>query len=141
MALKKSRAYNGSGILVYIGIGVLLAMISTFLLTIILTSLIENGTVQLTSAPMLILGIHFISVFLGCILGMTMEKGRYLLISGSVAGIYFVFLLLINLLVFSSGIEGIFSVILSTASGGITSWLIKGLGTGRKKNRIKVRSS
>ena len=140
--MKKARSMTGkeTGAAVHIILGVLMSVACTFALSILLAVLVEKEAVSISAVPTLSVGVHAISIFVGSMLSMTLEKGRIAIIAAIVAAAYLVILLCINMLIFSSGFEGIGATILSVFLGGLLSVFIKGKFSGNKKHRIKMRS-
>ena len=140
--MKKTHSITGkdTGMAIHIGLGILLSLVSTIMMSILLTVLVENESVQLSSVPIFAFGMHTVSVLIGCTLSLTLEKGRAGIIAGIVTAGYIAVLLCINMLVFSAGFNGIWGSALSAAGGSLLAMLISGKLRGKKKHRIKVRS-
>ena len=135
-----SISMKDTGIIINVSLGILLTMVCAFLLSILLTVLVENERIHLSGIPVYLYGIHAISVFIGTLLSLTLEKGRLAIIAGIVAAAYFVILVSINMLVFSSGFEGIIGTAAGISAGGALSVLLKAKTGGGKKHKVKMRS-
>lgn len=140
--MKKARSITEkeTGSAVHIILGVLLSVACTFVLSILLTVLVENEVISISAVPILSAVIHAISIFVGTLLSTAMEKGRIAIVAVIVVATYLIILLCINMLVFSSGFEGMGSTILSVFLGALLSVFINGKFFGRKKHQIKMRS-
>ena len=135
-----SMAKKETGIAVHIALGVLLSAICTFIMSIILTVMVENETISPGATSSFAIGIHAISVFIGSMLSLTLGKGRIAVVAGIVAVCYLVVLLCINMLIFSSGFESIGAEMISSFAGGLLSMFLKIKFNGKKKHRMKVHS-
>lgn len=127
-------------VVINIALGVLISLISMLLLSVLLTVIVEKETVSFSSVSAFTIAIHIISVFIGTIVSVTLEKGRIAIVAGIVSGAYFVVLLCANMLIFSAGFDGVGAGILSILAGGLFSVLVKGKLMGKKKHKIKMRS-
>ena len=123
-----------------IGIGILISIFTAFLLSILLTVLVENETIRPESVPVVAAAVHAISVFFGAMVATTIEKGRIAVIAGISGAGYFILLLCINMLVFSSGFNYILSCAAGVLCGVLITILIKAKFAGKKKHRIKIPS-
>lgn len=99
-------------------IGIIVASIVSFLLLIGLTSLIVNGTVNEVGTGPYIFIIRTIAAAIGCLTGTVLMKGKYLLIAGSIALGYMVFLLAMGIVLFDSSFKNILSGAASVLLGG-----------------------
>jgi MFS family permease len=135
-----SMGKKDSGVAMNIVLGGLISIICMLLLSVLLTVLVENETVSISSVSVFTMAIHLLSVFLGTILSITLEKGRIAVIAGIITVAYLVVLLCVNMLVFSAGFNGFGAGILSALAGGVLAILLKGRLMGKKKYKIKKRS-
>ena len=140
--MKKTRSMRkkDTGIAAHITVGVVLSLISTFIFSILLTILVEREVVSIKNAPMFVMGIHALSTIIGSMLAVFLEKGRIALVAGIVTAGYFLILLSINMLIFSSGFEGMGQCVLASLAGGLISVLINMRGSRKRKYNIKVHS-
>lgn len=140
MKKRQSAGKKDTSILVHIAFGMLLSLGISFLLSILVTVLIEKEVIPLTSLKVFMIGTHALSVFIGSILAISKEKGRIAIIAGMVAACYLLVLVCINMLVFSEGFDGLGTGILGMLAGGLIATLTKTKMFGVKKHHIKMRS-
>lgn len=135
-----SISMKDTGIIINVSLGILLTMVCAFLLSILLTVLVENERIQISGISVCLYGIHAISVFIGTLLSLTLEKERLAIIAGIVAAAYFVILISINMLVFSSGFEGVIGTAAGILAGCALSVLLKVKQSAGKRHKVKLRS-
>ncbi len=140
--MKKTRStvMKDTNIITHIVFGVLLSLLSTLLMSILLTAMIEKEIISFEAIPAFTICVHAISVFVGTMLSVSIEKGRIAVVAGIVSACYFVILLCFNMLIFSAGFEGIGMGVVSVLAGGLLGTIIKSKFNGKKKHRIKLHS-
>ncbi len=140
--MKKARSMRkkDTGIAAHTAIGIVVSLVSAFIFSVLLSVLIERELVSFNNATAFTMGIHMLSILIGSIVAISLEKGRIALVAGIVTAGHFLILLCINMLIFSSGFEGIGQCVLASLGGGLISVLINMKRSRKKKYNIKVHS-
>ena len=105
-------------------IGVVAATIISVLLTAGLTSLIMNGMVSETAAGPYVFVIGMIASAIGCLIGMILMKGKYLIIAGSAALGYLAVLIGLGIVLYEGSFKNMLSTVVSVLLGGVIACLL-----------------
>ena len=136
----RAKAEKSKNMVSHIVLGVLFALVSLLILSVILAIMVENEVISITAMPAFSMGIHVISVFIGSLLAAILGKGRIAIVVATVTVFYLLSLLCVNMLVFSSGITGIGSTMICACIGGLAAVVIKGNICRSKKYHGKLHS-
>ena len=129
-----------NNIITHITLGIILSLLSTFILSILITTLLDKEILELKAIPIITNISHALSVFIGTIVAITLHKEKLAIVAGTIAGTYLVIALCANMLLFSNGFEGIGAGIISIFIGGLIPILLKTMVFGKKRNTVKIRS-
>lgn len=100
-------------------IGIVAATIISVLLTVGLTSLIMNGTIgEVTTGPYIFI-IRTVASAIGCLVGTTLMKGKYLFIAGAIALGYLAVLVGMGIILYDGSFNNILSGAVSVLLGGV----------------------
>lgn len=138
--LRLNFSKKEANIVIHIAIGAVTAVACAMLLTVLLTMLINHEAISINTMRLCTYVVHGISVFVGTMVSLFLEKGRGAIVAGAVAASYLTLLLCANMLFFADGISGLIGGILSILVGGALSLVTYVQFTGKKKIRIKMRS-
>lgn len=104
--------------------GVVVSLMIGIILTLGLTSLVMNGTINDAGAGNWTFVIRTVASAIGCLAGVMLIKKNYLLIAGAVALGYLVMLIAIGIVVYDGSFDNIISGTTSVLLGGVISCLL-----------------
>lgn len=123
MAKVKSR--DNHSMAFSIGIGILISVIISFLLTLGLTSLIINGTLKESGGAFSIFIVRTLSVFIGCLIGGIIYKDKALPLIGVITGVYFIILMIVSIAAFDQSFINFVPTMVSVLLGGILAAVLR----------------
>ncbi len=118
--MKKTRGIseNNNSLAVCIAIGLFISLVVTVALSILLTSLIQEGKSD-ENRNLGVFAIRVIATLAGCITGAVLSKKKLLVVIGAISIGYFVILLIIGLLLFDGVVSQVGMGVLSVLLGGL----------------------
>lgn len=125
MAKMKTTARGNHSVTLSIVIGIVAALVVTFLLTGGLTSLLISGKLGESVTGILIFAIRTISVLLGGLIGSGYSNGRYLQVIALITLGYMVALLGLGMIVYNGTFHNLGMGILSVFVGSLIACLVK----------------
>ena len=105
-------------------IGIIAALIISVLLSAGVTSLIINGTISESAAVPYIFMIRTVAAGIGCLIGVILIKGKYLLIAGMIALGYLAVLVGMGIILFDGSFDNCLSGAFSVLLGAVFACLI-----------------
>lgn len=116
---------TGRSAVICVVIGVVVAAITTALLSAGLTSLVMRGTVTEKTTSPFVFTIRLLAVLLGSLVGTSLSSGKILPVVGFVTGVYIVILLSVGITVYDGSFHNFGAGVISTILGAIIACLIK----------------
>lgn len=130
---------GGSSVGLGITIGVFAACLAGFLLTIALTSLVMNGSVDKNETDLFVFVIRAISVILGSLITTSFTKTKHLLMIGLTMVGYLLIQLILGFVIFNDSFHNFGIGVISTLLGGVCACIIKLKMPLKKKHFVKHR--
>lgn len=106
-------------------IGVAIALMISFALSALLTSVVLKGGLKENALNVLVFGIRTISVIIAGLVGSSLAKGKYLPVIGSVTATYTVILTGITIVAFDGSFKQLGIGVVSAVCGGVIACGIK----------------
>ena len=136
----RSMVGKNTNTVMHIGIGIGIALVLALVLSVAIAALVNNEVINIASIPLCMIPLHAISIFVGSMVSLLLEKGRVAVVAGIICACYLAVLLCTNMLFFTDGFSGILTGTLGILSGGALSVLVNLKFAGQKKLRLKLRS-
>ncbi len=121
-------------------LGVAAALIISFALSALLTSLVMSGKIEEARGSFFIFGIRLLSVMVGCLVSTALIKEKHLPVVGCAAAGYLIVIVGMGIVFYDSSFQNFLSGVLSVLAGAIAAMLIKLRGPVKRRRpmpRIK----
>ena len=121
---KKHTITENNNIFACIGIGLLVTILISLMMTIALTSLIQKGKISENGNAFIFI-IRVTATIVGCLLGSGLSKKSILPVIGAISAGYFIVLLSMGLLFLDGSLNKVWQGILSVIIGGAIACMVK----------------
>ncbi len=124
--MKKMRFSVGknNGVIFCVGTGMLVSLLLSAVLTIGMTSLIQNGKLS-ENGSIIVFFVRAIAVLIGGLFGAGLSKDKYLIVIFCIALSYMIVLLVLGIIMFDVSFNNLGAGVLSIAIGATVALLIK----------------
>ena len=123
--IKKKINKTGKSIAGSVFYGVFLSAMISLVLILLLALSLEKGTIKEEFLKTAIFAAQMISVFCGCIFGMTLLQGKKLLVTTLVLAGYFAVIIMVGIIFYNGMFVSIGSGIISVFAGALTALGVK----------------
>ena len=121
----KVKSKDNHSMVFSIGIGILISVIISFLLTLGLTSLILNGTLKESGGTFGAFIVRTLAVFIGCLISGIIYKDKVLPLIGAITGTYFIILMIVSIAAFDRSFVNFVPTMISVFFGGILAAVLR----------------